>query len=119
MLQSLKPNGGRRWPRGQRFHLTASGAAAEEALAGAIREARAQGRAALETAQARWAEPHRLQAGDGVVLAQLRQGGQSLAEVAEALADCGCTRAEVKLSLDRLVDRALAEPLPLPAQAAV
>lgn len=119
MLASFKPSGGRRWPRGQRFGLTAAGLAAEEALAAAVREARAQGRATLETAQLRWAEPLGLQSTDGVVLAQLRQGRQSLAGVAEALADCGTTRAEVKLAMDRLVERALAEPLPLPAQAAL
>ncbi len=119
MLASLKPSGGRRWPRGQRFGLTTSGAAAEEALAAAVREARAQGRAALEAAQSGWAGPHGLQPADGVVLSQLRPGRQSLADVAEALADCGVTRADVKAAMDRLVDRSLAEPLPLPAAAAL
>ena len=119
MLASFKPSGGHRWPRGQRFALTAAGVSAEEALAAAVREARAQGRTALETAQLGWAGPLGLQPADGVVLAQLRQGRQSLADVAEALADCGLTRADVKLAMDRLVDRALVEPLPLPAQAAL
>jgi hypothetical protein len=119
MLESLKPRSGRRWPRGQRFQLTSAGLEAEMAHAEAVRDARAQGRAALEAAQRRWAEPRELELGDGVVLTQLKPGKRSLADLAEALADCGSSKADVKVSVDRLVERALAEPMPLPAQAAV
>jgi len=118
MLESLRPKDGRRWPRGQRFQLTPAGADAESAHGTAVREARAQGRAALEQAQRRWAEPLGVEPGDGVVLSQLRPGKRSLADLAEALADCGATKADVKASVDRLVDRALVEPTPVPAQAA-
>lgn len=119
MLESLKPRDGRRWPRGQRFQLTPAGLEAESAHAEAVRDARAQGRTALETAQQRWAGPRGLLPGDGIVLTQLKPGKRSLADLAEALADCGSSKADVKVAVDRLVERELAEPLPLPAQAAV
>jgi hypothetical protein len=115
MLESLKPRAGRRWPRGQRFQLTAAGAAAAESHAEAIRDARAMGRSALDVAQLRWAEPLGLRPCDGVVLVELKPGRRSLADVAEALENCGSSRADVKDSVDRLVERGLVEPLPLPA----
>lgn len=118
MLESLKPREGHRWPRGQRFQLTAAGIAAEESHAEAVREARAQGRGALDQAQRRWAEALGLEACDGVVLTELKPGKKSLGDLASALDDCGRTKADVKASVDRLVDKALVEPLPLPAQAA-
>ncbi len=117
MLESLKPKGGKRWPRGQRFQLTPAGIEAEAAHADAIREARAQGRTALEGAQRRWAEPRGLVPADGVVLAQLKPGRRSLTELTEALVDCGLDKAEIKASLDRLVERTLAEPLPVQVEA--
>jgi hypothetical protein len=117
MLESLKPKGGKRWPRGQRFQLTAAGIEAEAAHAEAIRDARAQGRSALEGAQARWAEPRGLMPCDGVVLAELKPGRRSLSDLAEALDGCGVPRAEVKASLDRLAEKDLAEPMPLPEHA--
>jgi len=116
MLDSLKPRAGRRWPRGQRFQLTPTGLAAEVAHSEAIREARALGRSALEVAQRRWAEPLGLQPCDGVVLGELKPGRRSLADVSDALENCGSSRADVKDSVDRLVERGLVEPLPLPAQ---
>jgi hypothetical protein len=117
MLDSLKPKGGKRWPRGQRFQLTPSGFEAESAHAEAIREARAQGRAALEGAQGRWALALGLAPGDGVVLTELKPGKRSLSDVSAGLEACGLPKAEVKASLDRLVEKGLAEPLPLAAQA--
>lgn len=117
MLDSLKPRAGRRWPRGQRFQLSPAGLDAEGAHAETVRDARALGRNALDSARRRWAEPLGLQPGDGVVLGELKPGRRSLADLAEALESCGSTRAEVKESVDRLVERGLVEPLPLPAQA--
>jgi hypothetical protein len=114
MLDSLKPKGGKRWPRGQRFQLTTAGIEAEAAHAEAIREARAQGRVALEAAQRRWADPRGLLPGDGVVLAELKPGRRSLADLNGALDECGVSKAEVKASVDRLVERDLAGPLPVP-----
>jgi len=117
MLDSLKPRAGRRWPRGQRFQLTSSGLDAEGAHADAVRAARALGRDALDVAQRRWADPLGLHPCDGVVLGELKPGRRSLADVALALETCGSTRAEVKESVDRLVEKGLVEPLPLPARA--
>lgn len=119
MLESLKPRAGRRWPRGQKFQLTATGIEAETGHALAVREARAGGRTGLEAARQRWAAALELQPCDGVVLTELKPGKRSLADLAAALEDCGATKPEVKDSLDRLVERGLAEPLPLPAQALV
>ena len=118
MLESLKPRGGKRWPRGQKFALSAAGATAEVAYREAIAAARAQGRTALEAAQRGWAEPLRVDAGDGVVLGELRSGKKSIADLARALEDCGVTQAEVKTAVDRLTDAALVEPAVLPAEAA-
>ena len=115
MLESLKRTAGKRWPRGQKFELSPSGAAAEIAYRDAIQAARAQGRTALEAAQRAWAEPLGLQAGDGVVLGELRGGKKSLAEIGRALEDCGTTAAEVKAAVDRLSDAALVVPAPAPA----
>jgi hypothetical protein len=119
MLSTLRPRGAHRWPRGQRFRLTEAGLAAETAHAEAIRDARAQGRNALDGAQRRWSEPLGLEPGDGVVLCELKPGRLSLADVAGALENCGSSRGDVKEAVDRLVDRGLVEPLPLPAQAQV
>ena len=117
MLESLKPKGGKRWPRGQRFQLTPAGVDSEAAHASVIRDARAQGRAALDAARQRWAEPLGLYPSDGVVLAEIKLGRSSLAEVSAALDGCGLERAEVKASVDRLVEKHLAEPLPAQLEA--
>lgn len=117
MLDSLKPRGGKRWPRGQRFQLTPAGVDCEAAHASAVRDARAQGRAALEAAQQRWAEARGIAPSDGVVLAELRAGRRSLAEISIALDGCGLDKAQVKASLDRLVEKQLAEPLPAQLEA--
>ncbi|HSB19107.1 MAG TPA: hypothetical protein VLD85_03760 [Anaeromyxobacteraceae bacterium] len=117
MLESLKSRGGKRWPRGQRFQLTPAGVDSEAAHASAVRDARAQGRTALESAQRRWAEPLGLDPADGVVLAELKVGRRSLADICTALESCGLDKAQVKVSVDRLVEKQLAEPLPTQLEA--
>ncbi len=118
MLESLKPRAGKRWPRGQKFALSDPGVAAETAYRDAIHTARAQGRAALDTAQAAWAGPLGLQPLDGVVLGELRGGGRkSIADVARALEDCGTSAGEVKDAFDRLAEAGLVSPV-APAAAA-
>jgi hypothetical protein len=52
-----------------------------------------------------------------VVLAELRAGRRSLAEISTALDGCGLDKAQVKASLDRLVEKQLAEPLPAQLEA--
>jgi hypothetical protein len=110
MLDSLKPRGGKRWPRGQKFGLSSSGLAAEAAYREAVQGARNQGRSALELAQQAWAAPLGVQPGDGVVLGELRGGRKSISELARALDDCGTTAHEVKSAIDRLADAGLLDP---------
>jgi hypothetical protein len=118
MLESLKPRPGKRWPRGQKFSLSPNGVAAEIAYREVVVTARAQGRATLESAERSWAEPLRLQPGDGVVMGELRNGKKSIADVARALEDCGTTQPEVKAAIDRLAEAGLVEPAPVAAAAA-
>jgi hypothetical protein len=118
MLESLKSRGGKRWPRGQKFTLSSTGAAAEATYREAVAAARAQGRGALENAERAWAEPLRIQGGDGVVLGELRSGKKSISELALGLQDCGVTQAEVKAAIDRLTDAALVEPASVPTEVA-
>lgn len=118
MLESLKPHGGKRWPRGQKFVLSSSGTQAELAYREAVQAARAQGRAALLAAERAWAAPLRVEAFDGVVLSELRAGRKSIAEVARGLEDCGTSPAEVRAAMDRLSDVGLVEPAPATIAAA-
>lgn len=110
MLDSLKPQAGKRWPRGQKFALTGTGLSAETTYREAVQGVRALGRAALDGAQRAWATPLRLEPADGVVLCELGRGRRSIAELARALEDCGASLAEVKAAVDRLTDAGLAEP---------
>jgi len=112
MLESLKPRGGKRWPRGQKFVLSTNGAAAEAAYREAVQSARAQGRGALDAAQLAWAEPRHIAPADGVVLGELRGGRKSIAEIAKSLEDCGTSAADVKAMVDRLSEAGLVEPAP-------
>ncbi len=118
MLQSLKPHGGKRWPRGQRFSLAAKGVDAEAGYRAAVHEAKALGREALDAAERRWATPLGLAPGDGVVLMELRPGRLSIADLCRSLDACGTTSAEIRQAIDRLVDAGLVDPLRAPSQAA-
>ena len=109
MLESLKSRGGKRWPRGQKFALSARGVEAEVAYREAIAHARATGRTALDAAQQAWASPLGILANDGVLLGELRNGKRSIAELASGLEDCGVTPADVKAGIDRLTDAQLVE----------
>jgi hypothetical protein len=110
MLDSLKPRGGKRWPRGQKFVMSPAGVTAEIAYREAVQGSRGQSRAALEAAQRSWAASLGLDAPDGIVLSELRAGRRSIAEIGRALEDCGTTTAEVKVSIDRLAQAGLVEP---------
>jgi hypothetical protein len=112
MLESLKSRGGKRWPRGQKFVLSATGVEAEASYREAVATARSSGRSALDASQRAWAEPYALQPGDGVILGELRGGKRSIADLAKALEDCGTTAADVKAAVDRLTDALLVEPSP-------
>jgi hypothetical protein len=118
MLESLKSRGGKRWPRGQKFALSPRGIEAEATYRDVVASARSSGRTNLDAAQQEWARGLGVDPRDGVVLAELRGGKRSIADVAKALEDCGTTPAEVKASVDRLTDAQLVEPFPPLAAAA-
>lgn len=118
MLTSLKPSTAKRWPRGQRFHLSARGAEVEATHRSAVQEVRALGRDALDLAQRRWAEPLGLEPCDGVVLSELRPGKLSLSELSKGLEVCGTTPTQVRDAIDRLAARGMVEPVPVAREAA-
>jgi hypothetical protein len=118
MIDSLKrPPGSLRWAPRQRFTLNDSGQQAKVSYDLAIAAARGSGggREALEAAQAAWATPFGLKPDDGVLLEEFSHSKVTVAQVAEALADCGATRAEVQSSTDRLFKSGLLEADPRPA----
>jgi hypothetical protein len=107
---------GARWPRGQKFRLSASGSEAEAKYQLALKSSRELGgRAAFDSALQTWASHLGVRPGDGVYLCELR-AARSLAELLAALEFSGTTKAEAKAALERLVNAKLAEPVPLRAQ---
>jgi len=118
MIDSLKrPPGSLRWAPRQRFTLNEAGRQAKLSYDLAITTAHEHGggREALEAAQAAWSAPFGLQPDDGVLLDELSRAKVTVAQMAEALADCGTTRPEVQASIDRLFKAGLLEPDPRPA----
>ncbi len=116
MLTSKRENGRRSWPRGQKFSLSSAGTEAEAAYRTAVLDARASGRAALESALAAWAAPRKIAPGDGVILAELSGKRLGLPHLCEALEIAGIEPADVKAGIARLVDAGIVEPLPLASQ---
>jgi hypothetical protein len=119
MFSAPQPKHDRRWPRGQRFGLSAQGVDAEAAYRATVQDVRSLGRDALALAEKRWAEPLGLSPGDGVVMAQIRPGRRSFADLGHALEDCGTPPTQIRESVDRLVERGLVEVLPLPGTTAI
>ena len=118
MFTAQQPTQGRRWPRGQRFTLSAPGVDAEAAYRSAVMDVRSLGRDALAQAEKRWADGLGLSPADGIVMAEIRPGRRSLADLARALDACGTPATQIRESVDRLVDKGLVEALPLPGSAA-
>jgi hypothetical protein len=118
VLPSKRDDGLRRWPRGQKFALSAAGGEAEVAYREAVTAARASGRTALEAALAAWAAPRLVAPGDGVVLSELSGKRLGLPHLVEALETSGIDRNEVRAALDRLVTSGLVEAVPLASQLA-
>ncbi|HEY8206980.1 MAG TPA: hypothetical protein VIG99_05850 [Myxococcaceae bacterium] len=103
---------GTRWPRGQKFRLTALGQDVEARYQAVLAEARqAGGRAAFDEATKAFAGPLGLQPGDGAYLGELKTQPRTIVELMEQLQDGGATKAEVKSALDRLIAAKLAEPV--------
>ena len=116
MFASKPTTGPKRWPRGQKFLITAAGTAALASHAEAVALARASGRNALETALSGWSAPLGLKAGDGTVLGELRNGRLGLPDLVYGLESSGITADEVRGALQRLVEKGLVEPVPLASQ---
>ena len=114
MFSAQQPTQGRRWPRGQRFALSVPGVEAEAAYRVAVMDVRSLGRDALAQAERRWAEGLGLAPSDGIVMAEIRPGRRSLADLAKSLESCGTPAAQIRESVDRLVEKGLVEALPLP-----
>jgi hypothetical protein len=115
MLQG-KTDDGPRWPRGQKFTLTAAGLAAHDVHRAAVLEARGVGRSALDAGLAAWAAPLHVEPSDGLVLTELREKPRGLADLAHAVEDAGMSAAEVRASVGRLVKAGLVLPVPLASQ---
>ena len=106
----------KRWPRGQKFVLSAAGLEAEGLHREAVATARASGRSALDAALVAWSTPLGIAPGDGVVLIELRAGKKGLNDLGRALETTGLEPAELKASIDRLYVAGLVEPVPLASQ---
>jgi hypothetical protein len=110
--------GGKRWPRSQRFVLSTRGADAELQYREMITASRAEsGRTSFDSARAGWASPLSIQPGDGLYLSELQSGPRTLEELTRALEACGSNRREIKAAIERLMDVGLIEvhaPAPLP-----
>lgn len=114
-MLTAKLSEGPRWPRGQKFALSAAGVAASDAYRAAVADARGGGRPALEAALAAWATPLAVAASDGVLLGELREKPRGFAEVARALEETGAEQRDLRLGLDRLVKAGLVELVPPPS----
>lgn len=108
-MSSLRdPSPKRRWPRSERFTLSAKGDEAETAYRSTIVASRAQeGRASYDAARAAWAASFRVEPDDGLYLGEIRSGPTSLERLVEALETCGKTRKEALAALERLFDAGL------------
>lgn len=95
-----------RWPRSQRFVLSARGVEAETQYRELIVASRnaVNGRTAFDQARASWAGTYQLEADDGLYLAEFKAGPQNLPKLIAALETCGKTRSDAIAALERLVD---------------
>jgi len=106
-----KTNDGPRWPRGQKFTLSAQGREAHESHRQAVQQARGAGRGALDAALSAWAAPRRVEPGDGVLLGELVERPRGLSDLSRALEDAGHSAAEVRAAVGRLAAAGLVEPV--------
>lgn len=101
---------GPKWPRAQKFRLSAIGTEAEADYQAAIKSSHSRGgREAFNEAVETWAAALGVQPGDGVYLSELRTSIQTLSELVECLTSCGTTKSEATAALDRLLSAKLAE----------
>jgi hypothetical protein len=116
MLSSKPSNGAKRWPRGQKFTLSAMGGDAEEAYRSTVLASRSSGRAALDAALTAWAAPRGVVAADGVILTELSGKRLGIGDLCERLEAAGFMPEEVRAGLGRLVEAGVVEPVPLASQ---
>ncbi len=103
----------KRWPRGQKFTLSSSGAEAAAEYRATVVGARASGRAVLDSALAAWAAPRSILPGDGILLPELAGKRLGLTDLFRSLEPAGVVPAEVRDALGRLVDAGIVDPVPL------
>ena len=113
MLLGKSPSDAKRWPRGQKFTTSPSGAAAAEAYRTAVLGARASGRASLDAALASWARPLGVTPPDGVLLAEISGKRLGLSALCATLEGAGIAAEDVRAGIARLVAAGLVEPVPL------
>jgi hypothetical protein len=113
MLLGKSPSDAKRWPRGQKFTTSLSGAAAEGAYRAAVLGARASGRATLDAALASWAQPLGVAPSDGILLAELSGKRLGVSALCSALEGAGIAAEDVRAGIQRLVTAGLVEPVPL------
>lgn len=113
MLLGKSSTGAKRWPRGQKFQISPSGAAAEAAYRAAVLGARSSGRATLDAALAAWAAPRSVAPADGVILSELAGKRLGVAELCDALDGAGIAPEEVRAGIARLVAAGIIEAVPL------
>ena len=104
----------RRWPRSQKFALSAKGTEAEAEYRELIVASRStSGRASYDAARTAWASKWSVQPDDGVYLGQLARGPAKIEEIVPELEDCGKTRKDCIEAIDRLFDAGMiAAPTP-------
>jgi|GEM_PF-714241 len=109
-----------KWPRSQRFQLSAAGRGAGTSYRDCIVAARSEsGRRSFDAARAEWAAQLTLEAADGLYLGELQAGSKTIAEMAASLDGCGPAPKEVRAAVERLVRLRMLEavsppPAPLP-----
>lgn len=93
------------WKPRQRFEVTMLGREALERYRAAVHDAQ-QGpgpRAALDEAKRRWAEALRLRPADGILLEDLTNGHNCLADLKPTLEACDLTLRDARGTIDRLL----------------
>jgi hypothetical protein len=106
----------KRWPRAQRFQLSAEGSAAEAAYREEIVASRsAPGRDSFDAARTAWAADRGIVPGDGLYLGELVRGPMTLDEITRAVDSCGASRGEVHEAVARLASAGMIEPVVPPA----
>jgi len=106
-----------RWPKGQRFQLSAAGREAGVTYRAAITASRAEaGRASFDAANSDWAKRLNIESADGLYFGEMQKGPRTIDEMVASLEGCGPARSDIRTAVDRLVKLQLLEPvIPPPA----